>query len=110
MRDIDLGLDRGNGLPPPALSEAPEPPANGRETAVAASEVSEAHEVLLGSLDEVRRVAQLVAKQTEALASLLGPAETAVRSQAEKQERLVKETLSACEREWAGTAMRYRTL
>jgi hypothetical protein len=72
--------------------------------------LTEAHELLLKDVDEVRRMARLVGERLEALEVQLAPRQAELARLNEAQERMMRETLAGASREWAETAAQYRKL
>jgi hypothetical protein len=112
MRDLDLRMDADDEskpapAPPPAVTpEIVSPRASApRPTS---GDLSEAHEMLLQDLDEVRKAAQLVTERLAAIEAKLAPKEASLATQAQMIERVAREALSESGREWAETAQRFR--
>jgi hypothetical protein len=104
---LDLKLE-GNEPVPPSGWTAPRPALP--KSLSTGDELLQAHEMQLQRMDELRAVVERLEGRIQAIASLLEPAETALRQQGEAQERVLREAFAGLERHWGQTAARYRSL
>src|SRR5262245_41154693 len=106
MRELDMKIEA------PAASaevlEATSAPAAAPKPAP--SDLLDAHDLLLKEFDEVRQFAKLVTDKIAALEMQLAPREAAHVRQGEMLERVARTTLAEAGKEWAATAVQYRTL
>ena len=110
MRDLDLRMesdDEKKRLAGGVTPEVVNAPARASAQPTFA-DLTEAHEMLLRDLDEVRNAAQLVTERLAAIEAKLAPKEAALATQGQALERVAREALSEATREWAETAQRYR--
>lgn len=97
MRDLELNPDDDETpRQPDAVSNPP------------SADLSEAHEMLLHEVDEVRRLVRELSDQMQSLEMRLSPTEGALTRQSAMLERVAREVLAETTREWAQTAARYR--
>ncbi len=95
-RDLDLKMDDHE--------EGPTGPAAAPKT----DGLSEAHEMLLKEIDDVKNAAHLVIEKMEALDARLAAREGSLLKQGDAMERAARESLAEASREWAETAQRFR--
>src|SRR5260221_1010905 len=105
---LDLSLD--SGASPPTEWTPPAPAVAKGPRTVTADDLSQAYEILLRRIDEVRSLAERLEGRVKQVTVLLAPTEVARLQQTEAQERALQQALASVEKHWAETAARYRTL